>query len=168
MTGTVALFAAWFLQNHVVLLGFADLNFQASAWVLGSIDVLNDDKYMNKLRGYVRLRHTLSKSHGAHNFYSQQRQTIQIIIHLKKLKNYKKTYSFSSLLFSLFTTTTATCAKYWRNSRPHHSENDFRGQIDLKMKNILWPKKRQIALLLFWRQCCDIKQSMFLHAFLFW
>lgn len=31
MTGTVALFAAWFLQNHVALLGFIDLTFQASA-----------------------------------------------------------------------------------------------------------------------------------------
>lgn len=31
MTGTAASYAAWFLQNHVVLLGFADLTFQASA-----------------------------------------------------------------------------------------------------------------------------------------
>ncbi|ABS90003.1 hypothetical protein A1S_3578 [Acinetobacter baumannii ATCC 17978] len=31
MTGTVASFEAWFLQNHVALQGFVDLTFQAYA-----------------------------------------------------------------------------------------------------------------------------------------
>ena len=52
MTGTAASYAAWFLQNHAALLGFVDLTFQASAWVLGSIGVLNDDKYTDRSRNY--------------------------------------------------------------------------------------------------------------------
>ncbi len=31
MTGTVASFEAWFLQNHAALQGFVDLTFQAYA-----------------------------------------------------------------------------------------------------------------------------------------
>lgn len=101
MTGTVASFEAWFLQNHVALQGFVDLTFQAYAWVLENIGALNGDKYTDRSRDYVQRLRILSKSHGVHDFYSRQRQWIQIIIHPKKLKNYKETYSFSSLLFSL-------------------------------------------------------------------